>query len=143
VIRRLCRALVRPASLAVIGLLFAFVVALFTFLYLDLAATLDCSGATVRGSRLWGALELVAVGAPVAIVAIVLVRKRPRRLRATLFAAAAVLGLAIVLVGLDSARYTVAGCGTADASFLYFLWGAMILLLLLQARRVGRELKGS
>jgi hypothetical protein len=141
VIRRLGRALVRPAAVAVIGLLFAGAVALVTFLYLDLTATLDCSGATVRGSRLWAALYLVAVGVPLAIVAILVVRTRLRLLRATLLAAAAMLGGALVLVGLDSATYTVGGCGTADASFLYFLWGAMILLLALQARRVGRELR--
>jgi hypothetical protein len=143
VIRRLGRALVRPASLAIMGLLFASVVALFTFLYLGVQATLECSGATVRGSRLWDALDLVAFGAPVAIVVILLVRKRLRLLRATLFAAAALLGVALILVGLDAATYTVSGCGTADASFLYFLWGAMILLLLLQARRVRRELRTS
>jgi hypothetical protein len=137
--RRFGRALVRPVSLAVVGLLFAFLLALFTYPYLDFEAAFECSGKTVRGSRLEAGLDLVAFGTPVAIVVILVVRKRRRLLVASVLAAAALIGIAIALVGLDAATYTVRGCGTADASFLYFFWGATILFLVIQASRARRE----
>jgi hypothetical protein len=138
VIRRLGRALVRPASLAVLGLLFALLTAGIGWVYLQIA-TLDCSGATSRGSNIEAALALVAVGAPVAGVVIVAVRKRRRLLVSALLAAAALLGLAIVFVALDSDSYTVGECAPAHPGFLYFLWGATILFLVIQASRAQRS----
>ncbi|SRR6266536_3558155 len=141
--RRLARLLVRPASLAVLSMLVAFAAAMVTYAQFDLSVTLLCSGTTVRGSNVYGGLALVSFATPAELVFIFLARKRRRLLAAILLLGAAALGIAIGLVALDSATYVVRTCGSAHASYLYFLWPVSLALLLLQAVRAWRQVPTS
>jgi hypothetical protein len=136
--RRLGRFLIRPAFLAVLSMLLAFAAALITYAHFDFSVTLLCSGETVRGSNMYGGLALVSLSTPAELLLIFLTRKRRRLLTAILLLGAAMLAIAITLVAIDSATYIVRTCGSAHASYLYFLWGAPLALLLLQAARAWR-----
>jgi hypothetical protein len=130
----------RIVPLGILSTGFALIVAISTWVHLDIA--------TLRvGANIDHALALVLLSAPLALVLLLLLRRRLRFLAFVLLGEAASLGAAIVLVALDSATY--AGIGYDPLRFvgpphfnvvhhvweLYVLWGAPLLALLFLARR--------
>jgi hypothetical protein len=147
---KLLRALVHPATLGVLALLLASGAAALGLAITSLSFEMFCrvrDQADVHGTASRLALLLVLVAELVALVAVPLVRKRPRRLFAVLLAGAATLALGLVLVASDSATYVQrvsfhdcpAETDTARLGFLYTLWGIPLAVLLVQAARLVRR----
>jgi hypothetical protein len=139
----------RPASLAVLSMLFATVVAIVMFLKLDF--TLDAQ-TRLFGANIDHSIRLTLLGELLGLLVVPFVRRRRRLLAALLFLEGANLSAAIALVGLDGATYkariTCAFMCFSDFQpytsthhvwYLYLLWGVPLVVLLLQARRILRE----
>ncbi len=137
--------LLRPASLGVLGALLATSTAIYTWVGLDSHKPRDCdftACTTTTGASIHAALYLVVVGGLVGSLWFVIARNRPRLLAASLLVGAAVLGLALGLVAVDSATYvqrsrSLFGLPPETSSehlgSLYLVWGAPLVLLVFQA----------
>jgi hypothetical protein len=106
--------------------------------------SLFCSGSPTRGARLATGLGVAFFGgvADSILIFILAVGGRRRALAAALFLGAAILSLALALVAADSATYVQLGsaCGfsgpqiaTAEVVYLYPLWSAALVVVLIQA----------
>jgi hypothetical protein len=151
--RKTIGVVVRPASLSLLTLLFATVVAAYTWFLLDLNLSLSCSGPPARGANINHAIAVVFFGGLAMSGLILLVRKRRHFLLAVVLLGVAALSFAIVLVRLDSATYVqqnatcslstfvgrTQGSERGTAGYLYVLWGAALGMLLVQAARLLTE----
>jgi hypothetical protein len=129
----------RPhAGASAAGMLLASLVAAVT--YFHFSGGLFCSSERSRGANIDHALAVAFAGGLAGSLLLLFVRKRRRLLAAALFLGAAVLGVAIVFVMLDSARYVAQrSCGFLESTetridervyYLYVLWGAPAAFLL-------------
>jgi hypothetical protein len=139
---------VRPrllVALSLLSLLFASAVAFGMWLYL---ANPDlCSVGTLkRGANIRCAVQLVALGGLAESVLLVFTYWRRRLLAAVLLLGAATLAAGLGLIALDSSTYVAGltgffigpcrGTWTRHLAYLYFFWGAPLLLLLMQVIRL-------
>ena len=136
------RLVLAPSLLSV---LFATAVAWGMLIYL--ASPDLCSVGTVyRGANINHAVRLVCVGGLAELGLLLFAGTRRRVLAPVLLAGAVMLAVSLGLVALDSSTavvgltgYFLGPCGgtwTRHLGYLYYLWGAPLIVLLLQAARV-------
>ncbi len=102
----------------------------------------NCKRPVLQGAAIDAASVLLVVGgAAASILVFALRRQRPQDLAYGLVVGRLILAVAMLLVAVDSATYTIGpGCGAADkqtihVGFLYAAWGAPLAVLLVQTRR--------
>jgi hypothetical protein len=111
--------------------------------------TFLCSAHLLQGANIDRGNTVAFFAGIAGAVLIALLRKRPTLVIAILLLASAALGLAIVLVSLDSATYVegnvscmfsaVVPTETAHVGGLYWAWGSTIVLLDVQAIRLALQ----
>ena len=152
------RLLIRPVAWSVVAVAFAAVVAAFAYwaLIRNFGFGLGCGGPTTQGKHLVFALGLVGYGGIVEVALILSARRRRQLLAAVIVLGVVGLCIAIELVALDKATYTVQrtrnsaapyqGCEPHHAVYLYPLWGLSLAVLLVQGLALvlgGQHLRGS
>jgi hypothetical protein len=138
----------RPASFAVLSMVFAMLVAIFAFLKLDFNFNAQTR---LFGANIDHAIRVVLCGTVFGLLVIPFIRHRRRLLDGLFLLEGATLSTAIVLVGLDGATYKARiTCtflcfnhfppyiSTHRLWFLYLLWSLSLVVLLLQTHRVLR-----
>jgi hypothetical protein len=147
---RLVRGLVRPTTLGVVGFLFTTATSALALAIVSLSFEPSCrlrQQVVVHGSASRAAMLLGLVGGVAGAIAVPLVRKRPKLLFGSLAGGVAILALGLALLAADSGTYVQhvrfsdcpAETDTTQLGFLYSLWGAPLVVLLVQALRVLRE----
>ena len=135
-----------PLWFSVVCLLFSSAVSVGTFAHLG-ELELFCSVERAEGENVNYGLGVALVGGLIGPLLILFTRDTPCVLARVLFLGAATLGVALVLVAIDSASFTATrSCGlifpetsTVDErlDYLFILWGVPLVVLLWTARERG------